>query len=218
MRAELISIKSDLHIKLKLEITLCDFAHITLECSKLTSEKERSSFYAAGSCWSSALFSEPVAFQDTVLLLFMATYQPVIEMFSSVCFRTCVCHSHTPSRSLCGSLVTHCLHSAVCRKNNATNTTESAEIKWYVDAILIVIEGGPVYVLQLYADASKCDVWKSFHGFQQGVDFLGSQTGTFMGDTGESNNTSVKVHINQISLHEVYLNVIFNPNTAAAIY
>lgn len=39
-----------------------------------------------------------------------------------------------------------------------------------------------------------------------------------MGDTGESNNTSMKVHMNQIPLHELNLNAIFNPNTLAAIY
>lgn len=63
------------------------------------------------------------------------------------------------------------------------------------------------------------EVWgKLSYGFWQEVDFLGDQTGSCMGDTGESNNTPVKVHLNQIPLHELNLNAGYNPNTLAAIY
>lgn len=37
-----------------------------------------------------------------------------------------------------------------------------------------------------------------------------------MGDTGESNNTPVKVHINQIPLHELNLNAGFNPKRTSS--
>ena len=39
-----------------------------------------------------------------------------------------------------------------------------------------------------------------------------------MGNTGESNNTPMEVHINQIPLHELNLNARFIPNTLSAIY
>lgn len=44
-------------------------------------------------------------------------------------------------------------------------------------------------------------------GFWQVVDFLGYQTGTCMGDTGETNSTQMKVHVNQIPLLEDHVEV-----------
>lgn len=167
--------------------------------------KRSSSFCAAGSL----LFSE--------VLLFMATYQPVIKMLSSVCFHTCICHWRTHPHALFVVPSLLIVSTVQCVERTMDLIQQSRQKS---TGTLMRFNGNRGRISLCVAIICRCIQvwWKSVRGFQQGVDFLGSQTGTFMGDTGESNNTSMKVHINQISLHEVYLNVIFNPNTPAAIY
>lgn len=100
--------------------TFCDFVCLKHKCTKDCGN------CAVGGCRLSVLCC------DIPALPFMATHQ-LRKMFpSEYVFHTCFCkHLHTFFH---GSLVTHLLHSTVCRSYNGTNATEPGKINWYVDS------------------------------------------------------------------------------------
>lgn len=137
----------------------------------------------------------PAAFIHTLSLFFIETYK-LIGVFPSGCVST---HIHTHILTfffLCSCF----LYSAKCQNNS---TADSTDINWYVsNKMAFNSKLKWVYCLPGH---------KASYGFWQVCDFLGYQTGTCMGDTGEADNITVKVHINQIPLHEMRLNAGFNP-------